>query len=100
MDLTGDWKLTLTFLLGEATHALQLEQTGSDVQGRYRTQYGDQEIRGRVEADGTVRLRSGVHYQACGAGYAFTGRLEGDTMAGQVGLGEFWSARWRAERQG
>ena len=99
MDVSGDWRLCLTFVLGEATHSLHLTQDDGQVQGRYRTQFDEREIRGRVDADGRVTLRSGVHYQACGAGYAFEGRLQGDVMEGTVGLGEFGSARWRAERQ-
>ncbi len=99
MSLSGDWKLELDFLLGAASHTLHLEQSGADVVGRFRTQYGDQEIRGTVSDDGSVLLRSSVHYQACGAPYIFRGQLAKEQMAGELSLGEFWTARWQARRQ-
>jgi hypothetical protein len=98
MNLSGEWQLELKFLVGVASHSLQLEQDGTEVRGRYRSQYGEQDITGSVSDDGTIDLRTGVHYQACGAGYTFQGRVDSDTMTGQVDLGEYWTASWRAQR--
>ena len=36
MNLSGEWRLELKFLLGEASHSLHLEQEGGEVRGRYR----------------------------------------------------------------
>ncbi|HJP30890.1 MAG TPA: hypothetical protein QGF95_10085 [Candidatus Latescibacteria bacterium] len=99
MDLSGEWQLELKFLLGEASYQLSLDQADGGVSGRYRSQYGEQDISGSVGADGAVQLRTGVHYQACGAGYTFTGRIDGDRMTGEVDLGEYWKASWSATRQ-
>ena len=99
MDLSGEWKLELKFLLGEASHSLQLKQDGDQVRGRYRSQYEEQDITGSVGEDGAVRLRSGVHYEACGASYTFQGRVEDDLMEGEVDLGEYWKGSWRAVRR-
>jgi hypothetical protein len=99
MNLSGDWTLELDFLLGKASHALQLEQNGDVVTGRFRSQYGEQQMTGNVQADGRIHLRSSVHYQACGAPYIFHGRATGDHMEGELSLGEFWTAAWRADRQ-
>jgi L-seryl-tRNA(Ser) seleniumtransferase len=98
MSVSGDWRLDLRFLMGEASHSLHLEQDGDGVSGRYRSQYGEQDISGSLSADGSVRLRTWVHYQACGAGYTFTGRIDGDRMEGEVDLGEYWRGNWSAER--
>jgi hypothetical protein len=98
MDLSGDWRLEVTFLRGTASHSLHLEQEGERVRGRYRTQYGEQDIAGHVDGDGTVHLRSSVHHEACGAPYLFTGTAQDACLAGDLALGEYWTARWRAER--
>ena len=98
MSLRGNWALEVSFVLGTATHSLQLEDDGGQLSGRYRTQYGEQDLSGEVDGDGHVRLRSAVSYQACGAGYAFTGQVSGDRMEGELHLGEYWTASWTAAR--
>lgn len=102
MDVGGDWQLQVKFLVGKATHALHLQQDAQQIHGRFRSQYGDQEVRGSIDDNGVVQLRSSVHFQACGAPYnflgSFSGQVDGDSMSGQLSLGEFWTAEWRAER--
>ena len=99
MSVSGDWRLDLRFLMGEASHSLHLEQDGDGVSGRYRSQYGEQDITGSVTEAGAVHLRTGVHYQACGDSYTFQGNGDGDLMEWEVDLGEYWKGSWRAERQ-
>jgi hypothetical protein len=100
MNLSGNWTLELEFLLGKASHALWLEQEGDDLRGRFRSQYGEQDINGTLRADAAVQLRSSVHYEACGAPDIFHGRVTGDQMQGELSLGEFWTAGWSARRLG
>ena len=98
MSLSGDWKVELEFVRGHARHALNLTQEAEQVSGRYRTQFGVQETHGRVEGD-RIDLRASIHHQACGATYRFTGQVDGDLIEGDVDLGEYWTARFRAQRQ-
>jgi hypothetical protein len=97
--LTGDWQIQIHFLLGETRHAARLEQEGETLQGRYRSQYGEHEIQGRIAGD-AVELQVGIHHQRCGTTYAFRGTVAGDAMHGEVGLGEYGRARWEARRRG
>lgn len=98
-DLSGSWEIRLKFLLGEARHSAHLEQEGEALKGRYRSQFGEQEVRGRIRGD-EVEMRVGIHYQACGAGYGFRGKVEGEVMRGKVDLGEYWTGQWEAKRVG
>jgi hypothetical protein len=97
--LTGDWQIEIQFVRGSARHAVRLEQTDAALQGRYRSQFAEHELHGRVEGD-SVAMEVGIHYQRCGTTYAFRGTAAGDTMQGEVGLGEYGSARWEARRRG
>lgn len=96
-ELSGSWVFEIDFLRGQARHAAELAQDGQVVRGTYRTQYDTQAVTGRV-ADGEVRLNTAVHYQHCGAGYAFSGQVHAAGMEGTLALGEYWTARWRARR--
>jgi hypothetical protein len=97
--LTGDWQFEIQFLRGTARHVARLEQSGEELEGRYRAQYGEHELHGRIDGD-TVEMTVGIHYQGCGTTYAFRGTVLGDAMQGEVGLGEYGSARWEARRRG
>ena len=97
--LTGDWRIDIDFVAGTASHTAHLEQEGETLSGRYRSQYGNHEIQGRVVGD-EVEMRVGIHYQGCGTQYVFRGRIQGDRMDGEVNLGEYWSGSWKAQRAG
>jgi D-glucosaminate-6-phosphate ammonia-lyase len=96
-DLNGSWDIRLDFLQGEARHSAQLELEGEELKGRYRSQYGEQEIHGRVQGD-AVEMRVGIHYQACGCSYGFKGKVEGDVIRGKVDMGEYWTGSWEARK--
>jgi L-seryl-tRNA(Ser) seleniumtransferase len=99
VNLSGAWIVRIRFALGEARHSMQLEQQGEELKGRYRSLYGEREVRGQVR-DGQVHLRVPIYYQGVGVTYGFSGRLNGDQLSGEVDLGEYWKATWEAERTG
>jgi L-seryl-tRNA(Ser) seleniumtransferase len=83
--------------LGKSIHAMTLEQNGVVVKGRYRSQFQWADVAGQVEGDQlTFQVRLGT--QANWLDYRFQGQVTGETMAGTVDLGEFWQARWTAQR--
>jgi len=45
-----------------------------------------------------VRLRSSLPTEGTQLTYRFDGRLQGQTMEGEVTLGEYGKARWTARR--
>ncbi len=98
-DLSGSWEIDLQFVRGRARHTVVLEQDGADLSGQYRSQFGEQALRGKVQGD-QVEMHVGISYQHVGAHYAFRGQVDGGRMAGQVDLGEYWSGTWAARRSG
>jgi hypothetical protein len=45
-----------------------------------------------------VRFQSSHHIEGTNLHYSFAGTLNGAAMSGEVGLGEYGSARWTATR--
>jgi len=96
-DLSGDWDFKLKFIMGETRHSAHLEQEGEELKGRYRSQFGEQAVQGRVKGE-EVEMRVRINYQHVGATYQFQGKWAGDAMQGEVDLGEYWTAKWEAEK--
>jgi len=96
-DLSGEWCVSIQFVLGEARHALCWRQQGAALQGEYTTPYNRVAVHGTVAGEQlSFAARLGrTTTQTC---YRFEGRLEGEALSGTVALGEYWQATWRAER--
>jgi D-glucosaminate-6-phosphate ammonia-lyase len=56
-------------------------------------------ISGTVDGD-RVRLRSSLPTEGTQLTYRFDGRIQGQTIEGQVSPGEYGKARWTARRVG
>lgn len=95
-SVAGHWLVDIAFVRGAARHALELEQEGEALRGRYRTQYGEYPVTGALAPDGAVSLHVPVSHEHVGAGYGFGGQVTGDTMSGHLSLGEYWQATWSA----
>jgi uncharacterized pyridoxal phosphate-dependent enzyme len=96
-NINGQWEAHLEFFLGSADHTLILEQQGSDFVGTHLGDILSGDLRGTVEA-GQIRFRSSHKYEGTRLHYEFTGTVDGNTMQGEVGLGEYGKARWTAHR--
>ena len=68
-DLSGNWEVQVRFVRGEARHAVQLQQDGEQLSGRYRSHFGEHEVRGRVR-QGKVEMAVGIYYQGVGTRYS------------------------------
>jgi D-glucosaminate-6-phosphate ammonia-lyase len=95
----GHWQIHTRYVLGESTHALNLQQVGNDLSGTYRSQYAWSDVKGRVEGN-QVELRVVIGYQGNNVTYVFTGVVEDALMRGTVSLGEYGSAPWNAQKVG
>ncbi len=97
-DLSGRWEVTLQFVSGQAEHKLFLAAKGNRLTGTHfgTTLHGP--LKGTIDGD-RVSMRSGLVLSGGGVSYDFTGTVTGDTMSGEVGLGEYGRARWTARRK-
>ena len=90
VDISGDWRIRMQFVYGESVHSLHAEQQGAQVQGAYRTQYGQGALTGLV-AGNQVTLNGR---------YQLSGTVDGDQMQGTASVGQEWPATWTATREG
>jgi L-seryl-tRNA(Ser) seleniumtransferase len=98
-DLSGVWDLHIEYAAGAGEHSLSLQQQNGRVQGIHRGEFVARDLAGTIDGD-TVELRSSLPEQAIGnaLNFTFTGKVNGDTMSGDLDMGEYLSARWSAKR--
>ena len=101
IDVSGRWDARIEYAAGASTHVLHLRQKGNELAG---THQGDFVARDRR------RARSAAAKCGCGVitveapailwRSRFTGTVSGDEMSGDLDMGEYLSAKWKARRRG
>jgi L-seryl-tRNA(Ser) seleniumtransferase len=98
-DLSGQWEVRIDYAAGSSTHALNLRQRGSELDGAHRGDFVSRDVTGTIDGD-SVRIRSVLAESSGDAlNYTFTGKVSGDEMGGSLDLGEYLEARWSARRR-
>jgi L-seryl-tRNA(Ser) seleniumtransferase len=98
-DLSGVWDLHIEYAASTGEHSLSLQQQDGHIQGVHRGEFVARDLAGSVDGD-TVEMRSSLPEQTIGnaLNFTFTGKITGDTMSGDLDMGEYLSARWSAKR--
>jgi L-seryl-tRNA(Ser) seleniumtransferase len=96
--VAGEWGVAISYVYGASQHDMTLSQQDALLTGSYRTNYARTDISGLVTG-ARITFSTVLGYQSNETRYEFEGIVERDTMAGQVCLGEFGQASWRAARQ-
>ncbi len=98
-DLSGVWEVGIQFAASRSTHLLHLRQSGADISGLHQGDFVTREARGTLDGD-SVRIRS-EYPESMGDAIncTFTGKVTGDTMGGELDMGEYLKASWTAKRR-
>ncbi len=96
-DVSGRWDVRIRYAVGEARHTLFLEARANEVSGTHIGSRLRGEVKGKVDGD-RVMLRSVLPYEGNNLSYNFEGTISGDTMSGELALGEYPKGSWAAER--
>lgn len=97
VDLNGRWDLDVRFFSSNSKHEFNIEQDGNWIGGTHK---GDLDIRdmvGTVEGD-KVTLRSSKPIIGNSLSFIFSGTVQGDTMSGDIHMGEYRTAKFTAKR--
>jgi D-glucosaminate-6-phosphate ammonia-lyase len=97
-DIAGRWDVDVEYSRGKARHTFLLVTSGNSVEGSHIGRRLQGAVRGEVDGD-RVQLRSSLPHEGTRLSFRFDGRMEGQTMEGEVDLGEYGKARWTARRQ-
>jgi hypothetical protein len=97
-DLTGRWDVSIQFAAGTGDHTLHIRQQGNQLAGTHQGEFTARDFTGTISGN-EVRVVSSIgEVHGAALSYRFTGRLDGDTMSGDLDLGEYLAAKWSAKR--
>ena len=94
-DLPGRWDVAIKYYVGEARHVLFLEVDGNRVSGTHSGTLASGPLKGVVDGD-SVQLSSVLPMEGSKLPYRFSGRFDGERIAGELDLGEYPSGTWSA----
>jgi L-seryl-tRNA(Ser) seleniumtransferase len=98
-DLSGQWDVHIEYIASATHHVLHLRQQGQGLDGTHQGDFVSRDLSGTIDGD-AVRIRSNYTEQNGDAlGFTFTGKVSGDSMAGELDMGEYLRARWSAKRR-
>jgi L-seryl-tRNA(Ser) seleniumtransferase len=78
---------------------MYLQNKGNQISGLHRARLAQGKVTGEIDGD-KVDFESRGKYEAADMRYFFEGTLRGDEMSGELGLGEYGRATWKAQRVG
>ncbi len=88
-QIAGEWTVSIEFAASRGTHTLILQQDGSDIKGVHQGDFLSRDLSGSLHGN-SVKLTSSIGEQHGAAlTYTFTGTVTGDSMAGDLSLGEY-----------
>ena len=96
-DVSGRWDVEVQYDAGAAAHKVFLQGKGNRLSGTHIGWAFEGDLKGSMDGD-RVEFRSSLPAGGQRLNYSFSGRVTGDTMSGEVGLGEYGSAKWSARR--
>lgn len=96
-NLSGTWDVDVKFYNSEGKHKLFIEQDGNWVKGTHQSGFAVNDIVGSVEGD-SIKLQSSVRLIADSIIYTFTGNISGNTITGNLFMGEYRSAKFSATK--
>ncbi|MEX0593226.1 MAG: aminotransferase class V-fold PLP-dependent enzyme [Balneolaceae bacterium] len=97
-DLSGQWDLVLSFSASDVDQTLTFQQEGAELLGTHFASFADRDLAGYLSGR-EILFRSSYTGEGVRLNYTFTGTVDGDTMHGDVCMGEYGTASWRAKRR-
>ena len=97
VNIAGRWELTVSFFSSTSKHSFYLEQDGNWLQGMHHGDFSEQELSGTVDGN-QVKIRSVARRPGDHITYLFSGNAEGESIKGNIYLGEYRTATFTAVR--
>ena len=94
-NIAGTWNVTIDYSVGTGKQQLTLTQNGTAVAGQQAGEIFSTDLHGKVQGD-RVELRSSMPANGSNINFTFDGTVSGSGFSGDVGLGEYGSAKFTA----
>jgi L-seryl-tRNA(Ser) seleniumtransferase len=99
LNVAGAWDIEIQYEVGASRHKLFLNANRNKVTGSHQGWAFEGDVSGQVDGQ-RVQFRSSLPAGGTRLSYTFTGQIAGESMSGEVDLGEYGKAQWRARRHG
>ncbi|EON75232.1 hypothetical protein ADIS_4403 [Lunatimonas lonarensis] len=97
-SMAGRWTVVIQYSSSQTSHKWFLEQDENWLAGRHESDFAAQDIIGTMEGN-FVKLYSTYREPGKSVPFMFSGTLEGNTLSGNIHLGEYQNAKFTATRQ-
>jgi len=97
-NLAGLWDLNIKFFSSNSMHTLNIEQDGNWLSGTHKADFDTRALGGTIDGN-KVRFESTIKIIADNINYLFQGIVSGDSMSGDIHLGEYRTATFTANRR-
>ncbi len=96
-NVKGNWAVFIQYSRGVGEQRIVLDQSGNGLTGLLQGEVYKADLKGSIHA-AQVELRGVMPVSGNVISWTFKGEVKGDSMAGQVDMGEYGSAKWHASR--
>jgi hypothetical protein len=100
IDVTGTWNVTVMTPEGNQSATLILTQSGSELSGEMKGEFGTAEVDDGSVSVNTITFSIHLPLSEEPVEAVFTGIVEGKTIEGNIDLGEMGQLNWTAVRPG
>lgn len=96
-NLTGVWDVKVQFFSSVSLHSFSIAQENNWLIGSHQADFQSGNMSGTIEGS-QVKLQSSMRIVGDELSYQFSGIVNGDTMSGDIHLGEYRTAKFTAKR--
>jgi len=97
VTVAGRWDVEIAFSSSEGRHSFMVEQDGNWLQGAHQGEFSVRDLTGMVEGSDVV-IRTIERRPGSAVTFTFSGTVSGDSMSGQLHMGEYLTATFKATR--
>jgi hypothetical protein len=94
IDVTGTWNVEIDLNGNTGTPAFTLKQQDDKVTGRYKGQFGEADVKGKVTGDEIE-----FSFEAQGSEIKYKGKIDKDTMKGEADYAGQATGSWSGKRK-
>jgi L-seryl-tRNA(Ser) seleniumtransferase len=98
VDLSGRWDVEIEFTASKSTHLLHLTQDGNRIEGTHQGNFVSRELMGTITGDTVAFSSFQTERYGDALSFRFIGKVSGDSMSGDLDMGEYLAAKWTATR--
>lgn len=96
-NLNGRWDVEVQYALSTSQHSFVIEQDGNWIQGTHKGDFDTKNMVGTIDGD-EVKIKSTIPIVGNIIIYLFSGKVNGDTISGDIHMGEYLTAKFIAKR--